>query len=82
MHSHQHLVKRLTITALLVTSVTLGACAGHQVYDPYYRDYHNWNGTEDGFYRRWEGATGRSHMDFERRPVAEQHAYFDYRHGR
>jgi hypothetical protein len=83
MRSHHHLVTRFTIAVFLVTSVSLGACAGgHQVYDPYYRDYHMWNGAEDGFYRQWEGATGRSHMDFGRRPVADQHAYFNYRHGR
>jgi hypothetical protein len=50
------------------------------VFDPFYGDYHRWNGTEDGYYRRWEGETGRSHLDFGRRPAAEQHAYFDWRH--
>jgi hypothetical protein len=52
------------------------------VYDPYFQDYHTWNGTEDGFYRRWEGETGHSHLDFARRPVAEQHTYFNWRHQR
>jgi len=82
MRYHHHLVKRLTIAALLVTSVALGACAGHQVYDPFFHDYHSWNGGEDRFYRQWEGTTGRSHMDFGRRPVGDQHAYFNWRHGR
>jgi hypothetical protein len=78
-YRHQ-LTRLLTIAALVATPLTFAACGGHQVYDPYYRDYHGWNRAEDGFYRRWEGATGRSHLAFERRPVAEQHAYFDWRH--
>jgi hypothetical protein len=83
MRPHHHLVTRLTIAALLVTTVTFGACAGHtRVYDPYYSDYHQWNSAEDGFYRRWEGETRRSHLDIGRRPAVEQHAYFDWRHKR
>jgi hypothetical protein len=82
MRPHHHLFTRLTIAALLVTSVTFGACATHRVYDSYYSDYHRWNGTEDGFYRRWEGETRRSHLDISRRPAVEQHAYFDWRHKR
>jgi hypothetical protein len=80
MRPHHHLVTRLTLAALLAMPVTVGACGGHMVFDPYYSDYHRWNGSENGFYRRWEGTTGRAHMDFGRRPVAEQHAYFDWRH--
>jgi hypothetical protein len=82
MRHHHHLVTRLTIAALLVTSVSFGACAGGQVYDPYYHDNHRWSSSEDGLYRRWEGETRRSHLDIGRRPAAEQHAYFDWRHKR
>jgi hypothetical protein len=82
MRLHRHLVARLTLAALLSMPVALGACGGHMVFDPYYGDYHRWNGTENGFYRRWEGATGRSHLDFGRRPAADQRAYFDWRHKR
>jgi hypothetical protein len=71
------------IAALLATPVVFGACAGgRQVYDPYYSDYHRWNSSENGFYRRWEGATGRGHVAFGRRPALEQRAYFGWRHGR
>ena len=81
---YQHrLTKLLTIATLVATPITFAACASHQqVYDPYYRDNHLWNSVEDGYYRRWEGETGRSHLEFGRRPVAEQHAYFDWRHQR
>ena len=80
MRYHHQLTKLLTIAALVATPLTFAACASHQIYDPYYHDYHRWNSAEDGFYRRWEGATSRSHIEFARRPVAEQHAYFDWRH--
>ena len=81
MRTRHQLATLLTIAALFATPVTFGAC-GHSrmVFDPFYGDYHRWNGTEDGYYRRWEGETGRSHLDFGRRPAAEQHAYFDWRH--
>jgi hypothetical protein len=84
MRLRHQLVPRLVIAALLAAPVTMGACAGHgnQVYDPYYSDYHRWNGAEDGFYRQWEGETRRSHMDFGGRAAEEQHAYFDWRHKR
>ena len=76
---HQ-LASRLMVATVLAAPLTFAACGGHQVYDPYYADNHRWNRTEDGFYRRWEGQTGRSHADFGRRPAEEQHAYFDWRH--
>jgi hypothetical protein len=74
------LVTPLIIVALGTATVAMSACAGHRVYDPYYGDYHRWNGTEDRFYRQWEGESRLSHMDFGARPVAEQHSYYDWRH--
>jgi len=83
MRYQHHLTKLLTIATLIATPLTFAACASHQqVYDPYYHDYHAWNSTEDGFYRRWEGETRRSHLDFGQRPIAEQHTYFNWRHQR
>jgi hypothetical protein len=80
-YQHQ-IIKLLTIATLMATPLTFAACGGHMTFDPLYNDYHRWNGTEDGYYRRWEGETGRSHLDFGRRPVAEQRTYFGWRHGR
>jgi hypothetical protein len=81
MRPRHNFITTLTIAALIVAPVALGGCGrSHQYYDPYYSDYHRWNGTEDGFYRRWEGETGRQHMDFGHRSVGEQHSYFDWRH--
>ena len=83
MRLRHQLVTPLVIAALAATPTAMVACAGgHQVYDPYYGDYHRWNGSEDRFYRQWEGETRRDHVDFGRRPAEEQHAYYDWRHKR
>jgi hypothetical protein len=80
MRYHHRLTKLLTIATLMATPLTFAACGGHLTFDPFYNDYHRWNGTEDGYYRQWEGQRGFGHMAFDRRPIAEQHAYFDWRH--
>ena len=86
MYFRKQLVMRFMIAALLAAPVTFGACAGYRVndrvYDPFYYDYHRWNRAELGYYRRWEGETQRPHLDFGRRPVEEQRAYFGWRHSR
>jgi len=83
LHLRHQLARRFIIAALLAAPLTFGACAGrNRVYDPYYGDYHSWNGTEDGFYRRWEGDRGFAHLDFGRRSSGEQRQYFDWRHRR
>jgi hypothetical protein len=86
MHLRNQLVRRFMIAGLLAAPVTFGACSGSRidgrVYDPYYGDYHRWNRSELGLYGRWEAQTGRPHVDFGRRPAAEQRAYFGWRHGR
>jgi hypothetical protein len=82
MRIRHHVVTPLLFVALCAAPVAMSACAGHRTYDPYYGDYHRWNGTEDGFYRQWEGETRRVHLDFGRRPAEEQHMYFDWRHRR
>jgi hypothetical protein len=82
MRPRHQLVTSLMIAALFTAPLALGACAGHRAYDPYYGDYHRWNSSEDGFYRQWEGLTGRPHGEFGLRSPDEQHAYFDWRHRR
>lgn len=76
------LVTPLIIVALGTATIGMNACSGHRVYDPYYGDYHRWNGSEDGFYRQWEGESRLSHVDFGRRPAEQQKAYYDWRHKR
>lgn len=72
-------------SVLLAGSVACAAwpntgCVVHaRYYDPYYHDYHDWNG-EAGYYSRWETETHREHMDFKKRNKADQKAYWDWRH--
>lgn len=86
MFFRKQLVTRFMIAVLLAAPVTFGACAGNRiedrVYDPFYGDYHRWNRSELGFYQRWEAEMRRPHVDFGRRPVEDQRAYFAWRHGR
>jgi hypothetical protein len=82
MRLRHQLATPLIIAALAVAPVAMSACAGHQVYDPYYGDNHRWNSSEQTYYRQWEGETRREHVAFDRRSADEQHAYFDWRHRR
>jgi hypothetical protein len=82
MRYHHRVARLLTIATLIATPLTLAACGGHMTFDPFYNDYHRWNGTEDGYYRQWEGQSGYNHMGFDQRPVGEQRAYFNWRHHR
>ena len=59
----------------------VGVSVGYRVHDPYYNDYHVWDGNEGGFYNRWTVETHRdSHRDFRRLRPEEQHEYFKWRH--
>jgi hypothetical protein len=50
-----------------------------RVYDPYYHDYHYWNG-EVVYYNQWEHDTHRDHVDYGHRNADDQKAYWDWRH--
>jgi hypothetical protein len=50
-----------------------------RVYDPYYHDYHAWDG-EVTYYSQWEHDTHRDHMDFNKRSDDDKKAYWDWRH--
>jgi len=70
------------LLAVVVLAPALAAgCARHYTYyDPYYRDYHRWNGDEVLLYRRWEGETRREHREFRYRSEREQREYWGWRH--
>jgi hypothetical protein len=71
---------RIVLAASLVSPVFVSGCAAHvRVYDPYYRDYHDWNG-ETVYYNQWEHDTHRDHVDFNKRNAGDQKAYWDWRH--
>lgn len=78
-----HLFSSLLLALALVSSLAGIACEHHyyRVYDPYYTDYHVWNGDEAAYYNRWAVETHRDpHRDFRRLPPEEQKEYWTWRH--
>lgn len=87
MRQRTQLVPRIMIAALLAGLVTLGACSSRYgdygaYYDPWYSDYHYWNGSELGYYGRWENEARLPHVSFRLRPELERHSYYTWRHRR
>jgi hypothetical protein len=52
----------------------------HRVYDPQYKDYHNWDQREDETYRHWLAERRREYVDINRLDAGEQRAYWKWRH--
>ena len=77
---HRMIALMLSTTVLGSASVMTGCASGGVIYDPYLHDYHPWNRGEDRLYRQWEVGGHRNHMDFNRRSVREQRAYWSWRH--
>jgi hypothetical protein len=75
----------LSLLCLAVTMalVSVTGCAEHhyRVYDPYYSDYHVWNGNEVVYYHRWANENHRDpNRDFRKLPPGEQKEYWTWRH--
>ena len=51
-----------------------------RMYDPQYRDYHNWNDQEDRYYREWLGDRHREFVAYDRLDAREQREYWKWRH--
>jgi|GraSoiStandDraft_16_1057320.scaffolds.fasta_scaffold1241001_2 hypothetical protein len=51
-----------------------------RVYDPYHKDYHNWDRREDDYYRRWLDERHEGYVDYQRLKHKEQKAYWHWRH--
>lgn len=77
-------LRALLLSAALLAPVITTGCAvsvGYRVHDPYYNDYHVFDGAEIGYYNRWAVETHRDpHRDFRKLKPAEQHEYFTWRH--
>ena len=57
------------------------ACAPHRtVYDSSYNDNHRWDRRERAAYERWEAEQHLRHIEYEQRAIAEQRAYWTWRH--
>jgi hypothetical protein len=79
-------VTSIILAAAFFSPAVITGCAarvrtGYTIHDGYYNDDHVWDGTEVGFYGRWEGETHRNHVDFRKRHADEQKEYFTWRHG-
>ena len=85
--------KRTTIATLLLSFGLFAAAQAqdrddhhdrddHRIYDPYYRDYHEWTPQEDGYYRQWYTNTyhDRDYRDYGRLDREDQHRYWSWRH--
>ena len=53
-----------------------------RIYDPYRRDYHAWDEREELAYREYLGERHRSYLTYRRQRLAEQRAYWRWRHER
>ena len=51
-----------------------------RVYDPYHKDYHNWDNREDGAYRQWLEGRHEAYVDYEHLKRNQQRAYWNWRH--
>ena len=77
--------RSIVIAATMLSPVMITGCAvhagvGYRVYDPYYEDYHVWEGPEIGYYNQWSVETHRPHREFRTIPREEQREYWHWRH--
>ncbi|MGC2475725.1 MAG: hypothetical protein WA485_15390 [Candidatus Sulfotelmatobacter sp.] len=52
----------------------------HRVYDPAYKDYHNWDQREDGAYRGWLDERHEAYVDYDKLDHKRQEDYWRWRH--
>ena len=78
----------LAVTALAGT-FAISSCAGarvgtrYRVYDPYRRDYHQWDADEGRFYTQWTIETRRDgRREFRKLNRRDQELYWRWRHDR
>ena len=51
-----------------------------RVYDPYHKDYHNWDDRENEAYRHWLDGRHQAYVDYERLKRKEKREYWNWRH--
>ena len=85
-------ISAVLITAACALTAPIGVSAAEQhtttttaprrVYDPYRRDYHNWNHDEQRAYREYLAERHRAYTAYRRQRMAERRAYWRWRHER
>lgn len=72
----------LLATALAAPVASTGCAVRARVYDPYYHDYHRWDGGEQRSYREyWEGRHENYH-NYSKLSDRQKQQYWDWRHHR
>lgn len=51
-----------------------------RMYDPQYRDYHNWNPQEEAAYRQWLTDRRHDYMEYGQLDSRDQRDYWKWRH--
>jgi hypothetical protein len=51
-----------------------------RVYDPLYRDYHNWTSREEAAFRQWLTDRHHDYVDYGQLDARDQHDYWKWRH--
>ena len=94
MHRGNKYVAALFVSAALMTPMVVRAMASPQddherheqeererrVYDPYHKDYHNWDQREHGLYRHWLEDRHEAYVDLEHLKRKEKREYWNWRH--
>jgi hypothetical protein len=68
------------LAAVMITGCDARVGVGYRVYDPYYRDYHPWDGGEIVYYNRWANENHFEHHDYRRLRHEDQRRYWEWRH--
>ena len=95
MHRGNRYMASLFLSAALLSPMALAMAAPQddherheqrererRVYDPYHRDYHRWNRSEDDGYRRWLETRHRGYVDYNHLRRRDQREYWNWRHQR
>jgi len=94
MHRGNKYVAALFLSAAIMAPLGIRAAASPQddherhereererrIYDPYQKDYHNWDRREDDAYRRWLDERHEAYVDYERLKHKQQREYWHWRH--
>jgi hypothetical protein len=94
MHRRNKYVAALFLAAAMMAPIGVRAMAAPQddherheqeererrVYDPYHKDYHNWDRREDEAYRHWLEERREAYVDYERLKHKQQREYWTWRH--
>jgi hypothetical protein len=74
------LLRVLCAGAALTLMIGCSAHVGYRTYDPYYNDYHVWNGAEAPHYSVWINETHHDNVEYKKLPEKDRQDYWKWRH--